>query len=73
MHYTDAYTPYGPIVTSEEDLAFFTIRARNDNGGTHFMPESRARMPRKAGRALTVHADVGADSSELDSTDSGRS
>ena len=59
VHYTDAYTPYGPIVTSDEGLAFFTIRPRTDNGGTHYMPKSRSRMPRRAGRALTVHAQVG--------------
>jgi hypothetical protein len=59
VHFTDAYTPYGPIVTSDEGLAFFTIRPRTDNGGTHYMPKSRDRMPRRAGRALTVHATVG--------------
>ncbi len=59
VHYTDAYTPYGPIVTSDEGMAFFTIRSRTDNGGTHYMPKSRDRMPRRAGRALTAHADVG--------------
>src|SRR5262245_61882050 len=59
VHFTDAYTPYGPIVTSDEGLAFFTIRPRTDNGGTHYMPKSRDRMPRRAGRALTVHAQVG--------------
>jgi hypothetical protein len=59
VHYTDAYTPYGPIVTDAEGLAFFTIRPRVDNGGTHYMPQSRSRMPRRAGRSLTVHATVG--------------
>ena len=59
VHYTDAYTPYGPIVTSDEGLAFFTIRPRVDNGGTYFMPQSASRMPRRAGRSMTVHAAVG--------------
>lgn len=37
VHHTDAYTPYGPIVTSEDGMAFFTIRSRTENGGTHYM------------------------------------
>lgn len=59
VHYTDAYTPYGPIVAGEEGLAFVTLRSKANNGGAHYMPRSRPMLARKAGRALTAHAEVG--------------
>ncbi|HLG71654.1 MAG TPA: hypothetical protein VK009_14630 [Chloroflexota bacterium] len=59
VHYTDAYTPYGPIVAGERGLSFYTMRGKTSNGGAHYMPASRARLVRKAGRALTAHAAVG--------------
>jgi hypothetical protein len=49
VHYTDAFTPYGPIVVQDEGMAFFNFRSRVDPGA-EFMPESRGRMPRLAGR-----------------------
>jgi hypothetical protein len=52
-------------VTSDEGMTFFTIRARTDNGGTHYMPGSRNRMPRRAGRALTCHTEAGGGSRDL--------
>ena len=55
MHFADAYTPYGPIRVGPAGLAFFTLRARAD-AGAEYMPESRARMARKARRS--VSADV---------------
>ena len=33
VHDNDAYTRYGPIVTTADGLAFFTSRPRTDNGG----------------------------------------
>jgi hypothetical protein len=51
IHYTDAYTPYGPIVVQDEGMAFFNFRSRVDPGA-QFMPEFRDRMPRTAGRTL---------------------
>lgn len=59
VHYTDAYTPYGPIVASDAGLAFVTLRSKANNGGAHYMPQSRSMLARKAGRALTAHAEVG--------------
>jgi hypothetical protein len=58
VHYTDPYTPYGPIVASEDGLAFMTLRAQTSNGGAFRMPKARPFMVRKAGRALTAVAGV---------------
>jgi hypothetical protein len=54
VHYTDGYTPYGPIVCGSEGLGFYNFRSRADLGA-HFMPRSRAELHRRAGRAITVH------------------
>ena len=59
VHYTDGYTPYGPIVASDDEgLSFMTIRNQTSNGGAFFMPESKSRMPHKAGRMLVADAPV---------------
>jgi hypothetical protein len=58
LHYTDAYTPYGPIVAGDHGLGFYTLRGKTSNSGAHYMPRSRARLVRKAGRALTAQAEV---------------
>jgi len=55
VHFAEAYTPYGPIRVGPAGLTFFTLRAKADPGA-EYMPESRARMVRKARR--NVAADV---------------
>jgi hypothetical protein len=55
VHFAEAYTPYGPIRAGTEGLTFFTLRAKADPGA-EYMPESRARLIRKARR--NVAADV---------------
>ena len=61
VHYADAFTPYGPIVASDDEgLAFMTLRAQTSNGGAFRMPGSRSQLERRAGRALTVLADTSA-------------
>ncbi len=50
FHYTDGFTPYGPIVAGGDGISFFTIRAKPDRSGAHYMPESRQELERKAGR-----------------------
>jgi len=57
IHYTDAGTPYGPIVAEAEGLRFFTLRPR-PNKHTYFLPESRNSPERKAGRELVCHVDL---------------
>jgi len=55
VHYTDAYSPYGPIVAGAAGVAFLTLRPRRD-AGAHYMPGSRDKMVRRAGRNVTHHA-----------------
>ena len=55
VHFAEAYTPYGPIRVGPAGLTFFTLRAKADPGA-EYMPESRARLARKARR--NVAADV---------------
>lgn len=52
FHFADAYTPYGPIVAGDQGISFFTIRAAVDKTPSHYMPESRDEMTRKAGRNI---------------------
>ena len=40
VHFSRAYTPYGPISYSEKGLGFITLRAHRDPGA-QYMPESR--------------------------------
>ena len=49
FHYTDAYTPYGPIVGDEDGIAFLTLR-NCASGGHWTMPGNRHLMPGHAGR-----------------------
>jgi hypothetical protein len=52
FHYTDAYSPYGPIIGNDEGISFFTLR--NVSSGGHFvMPGSRHLMPCRAVRNLS--------------------
>jgi hypothetical protein len=55
VHYTDGYTPYGPIVAGEDGIEFYTLRVQSYLG-VHVMPGSRSEMARRARRALTVAA-----------------
>jgi hypothetical protein len=59
FQYADAYTPYGPIVSNDEGIAFFTLRPIA-SGGHFSMPGNRHRMPCRAGRnlAATFTADL---------------
>jgi hypothetical protein len=51
VHYTDAYTTYGPINAHDEGLHYFTLRDGFDPGA-RFMPEQRAELIRKRGRHI---------------------
>jgi hypothetical protein len=51
VHYTDPNSPYGPIVSNSEGLAYFTLRARG-TGDTHWMPGSKDKMGGRAGRNI---------------------
>lgn len=55
IHYADAYTPYGPIVTEEAGITFFNLRSASDVGA-YWMPGSRQQLKRRARRSIAVHA-----------------
>jgi hypothetical protein len=65
VHYTDGYTPYGPIVAGDDGIGFYTLRVQAYIG-VHVMPGSRSEMARPAGRALTVHAGLNPGRPDLD-------
>jgi hypothetical protein len=44
LHYTNAYTGYGPIRAAEDGLAFFTLRNQFDVGGARYFPAGRSFM-----------------------------
>jgi hypothetical protein len=54
VHYTDGFTPYGPIDCGKEGMAFFNFRSHSDVGA-YPMPASKAELERKAGRSFTEH------------------
>jgi hypothetical protein len=57
VHYTDGYTPYGPIVAGDDGIEFYTLRVQSYLG-VHVMPGSRSEMARRARRALTIAAGI---------------
>jgi hypothetical protein len=54
FHYTDADTPYGPIVPDEEGNAWFTLRPAASEL-TYGMPGSQEQMSRHAGRNIVCN------------------
>jgi hypothetical protein len=63
LHYADALTPYGPILTGADGLSYLTLRGHSDVG-IHYMPESRTELRRMleedgstpgTRRSITVH------------------
>jgi len=52
VHYADAYTPYGPIVSGAGGLDFLTLRQHSSNQ-THYMPGARHERLRSDGRSAT--------------------
>jgi hypothetical protein len=58
VHYTDGFTPYGPIVAGADGLLFFNLRSRGDVGA-HYMPGEKDNLERKAGRNLVAETRAG--------------
>jgi hypothetical protein len=54
VHYSDAYTAYGPIICGDHGMSFFNLRARCDLGA-EYMPASRKGMHIRGGRSITAH------------------
>jgi hypothetical protein len=55
VHYTDAWSAYGPIVAAEEGVAWFTLRNGWDPGA-QYMPAARATL--RAARARHQHRET---------------
>lgn len=55
VHYTDAYSAYGPIVAADDGVAWFTLRNAWDPGA-RYMPEHRAQL--RAARAQFQHREA---------------
>jgi rubredoxin len=49
VHFSRAYTPYGPITYSDQGLGFITLRAHRDPGA-QYLPESRDVLDKAANR-----------------------
>ena len=71
VHFSRAYTPYGPVVWGDKGMMLLTIRPRPDSKGAHYMPDCReevttaARKPYQLSRQAhfsetnaDVHVDV---------------
>jgi hypothetical protein len=56
VHFTDAYSVYGPIIAGDQGLSFFVLRAELD-GGAHYMPGARDRLINRGRRNLSVVVD----------------
>lgn len=57
IHYTDRYTPYGPIHAGEAGLDFFTLRLEQVTGA-YFMPASRDLKEERSGHTFTGLTDL---------------
>jgi hypothetical protein len=55
VHYTDAYSAYGPIVAAGEGISWFTLRNAWDPGA-RYMPAERAQL--RAARAHFQHREA---------------
>ena len=55
VHYTDAYSAYGPIVASEQGVSWFTLRNAWDPGA-RYMPEHRRQL--REARARHQHREA---------------
>ncbi len=58
VHFARKYTPYGPIIASDEGCSFLTLRSRTDSGAK-FLPNSRSHLESiKNRRPWQISADL---------------
>jgi hypothetical protein len=57
VHYSDAYSTYGPIVAGKEPIRFMTLRAQGSNF-TAYMPDEKDKLIKRGRR--NYHVGVGA-------------
>lgn len=55
VHYTDAYSAYGPIIANDHGVSWFTLRNTWDSGAL-YMPEHRAEL--REARAKIAHREA---------------
>lgn len=55
MHYTDAYSAYGPIIAADEGISWFTLRNAWDPGA-RYMPQHRRQL--REARARYQHREA---------------
>jgi hypothetical protein len=74
LHYADAYTPYGPVLSGPQGLSFFTLR-QSSYVGSHYMPGSKQQQRQKTGRnlhsAIELQPTGSATASALEDSDDG--
>jgi hypothetical protein len=59
VHYTNAYTGYGPICAAEDGIAFLTLRNQFDSAGARYFPAGRSFMkPTSKRHRLSGHLAV---------------
>jgi hypothetical protein len=58
VHYTDAFTSYGPFTSQQDGMRMFVLRARHDVGAQR-MPESRKLIPKRGGREIFAECRLG--------------
>ena len=66
MHFSRAYTPYGPISYSDKGLGFITLRAHRDPGA-QYLPEAREvldKVPNRTPWQITAFPDFDLDTSQ---------
>jgi rubredoxin len=66
VHFSRAYTPYGPISYSDKGLGFITLRAHRDPGA-QYLPEAREvldKVPNRTPWQITAFPDFNLDTSE---------
>jgi len=49
VHFSRAYTPYGPLIPNKDDVGFITLRPRRDTGAS-FLPEANEKLKNTPGR-----------------------
>jgi len=57
IHYSGAYTPYGPIVPGGDGIQYYTLRAKRDYGA-QFLPAARDKMDQSAPKRFYMGYDA---------------
>src|SRR6185295_5107831 len=58
VHFARAHTPYGPILSGDNGLAWLTIRARRDAEGAQFLPEKLEQLQQAVRQPWQISKDA---------------